>query len=103
MPTIDKATFYKDAYSVVKEIPKGEVVSYGEIARLLGWPQHSRMVGKALSQIPPALKLPCHRVVNSQGRTVPGWDAQRRILESEGISFKENGTIDMKKHAWGYE
>ena len=46
MPAVDKEIFYKDVYSVVKEISYGKVISYGAIARLIGWPQHSRMVGK---------------------------------------------------------
>ena len=103
MPAIDKETFYKDVYSVVKEIPRGKVLSYGEIARLIGWPQHSRMVGKAMSQVPKALKLPCHRVVNSQGRTVPGWEEHQKLLEKEGIVFRGSGCVNMKKYAWDYQ
>ena len=99
----DKAIFYQDVYSVVKEIPRGKVISYGEIARLIGWAQHSRMVGKAMSQVPAALKLPCHRVVNSSGRTVPGWVEQRILLEEEGVLFKGNGCVDMKRCGWKWE
>ena len=103
MPQPHKETFYTDVYSIVKEIPRGKVISYGEIARLAGWPQHSRMVGKAMSQVPAALNLPCHRVVNSAGRTVPDWAEQRRLLEKEGVLFKANGCVDMKKCAWKWE
>ena len=97
---IDKETFYKDVYSVVKEIPRGKVISYGEIARLIGWPQHARMVGKVLSQVSPELNLPCHRVVDSKGRTVLGWEAHRQLLEEEGIIFNANGCVNMKKYAF---
>ena len=103
MPHLHKETFYTDVYSIVKEIPRGKVISYGEIARLAGWSQHSRMVGKAMSQVPDTLKLPCHRVVNSAGRTVPNWVEQRRLLEKEGVLFKANGCVDMKKCAWKWE
>jgi len=103
MPAVDKEIFYKDVYSIVKEISYGKVISYGAIARLIGWPQHSRMVGKAMSQVPPALKLPCHRVVNSQGKTVPGWEEHKKLLEKEGIVFNANGCVNMKKYAWVYE
>ena len=99
----DKATFYQDVYSVVKEIPRGKVISYGEIARLIGWSQYSRMVGKAMSQVPAALKLPCHRVVNSNGRTVPGWIEQRILLEKEDVWFKGNGCVAMRRCAWHWE
>ena len=103
MPRPHKEIFYKDVYSIVKEIPCGKVISYGEIARLAGWVQHSRMVGKAMSQVPVALKLPCHRVVNSTGRTVPDWAEQRQLLDEEGVLFKSNGCVDMKKCAWRWE
>ena len=99
----DKETFYQDVYSVVKEIPCGKVISYGEIAHLIGWTKYSRMVGKAMSQIPAALKLPCHRVVNSSGRTVPDWPEQRMLLEEEGVLFKTNGCVDMKRCTWKWD
>ena len=66
-------TFCNEVYSVVREIPAGSVTTYGDIAALLGMPQYSRMVGRALRQLPAGLNLPCHRVVNAIGRLVPGW------------------------------
>ncbi|HAY73588.1 MAG TPA: cysteine methyltransferase, partial [Ruminococcaceae bacterium] len=44
--------------------------------------------------------FPCHRVVNGSGRTAPGWTEQRSLLESEGVEFKPNGCVDMKKFQW---
>ena len=44
--------------------------------------------------------LPCHRVVNNAGRTAPGWSRQRPLLESEDITFKPNGHVDMQRHLW---
>ena len=99
----DKTSFYQDVYSVVKEIPRGKVISYGEIARLIGWGKYSRMVGKTMSQVSDTLKLPCHRVVNSSGRTVPGWEEHRILLEKEGVLFRANGCVDMKKCGWKWE
>lgn len=61
-------TFCNEVYSVVREIPAGSVTTYGDIAALLGMPQYSRMVGRALRQVPAGLNLPCHRVVNAIGR-----------------------------------
>ena len=58
-------TFCNEVYSVVREIPAGSVTTYGDIAALLGMPQYSRMVGRALRQVPAGLNLPCHRVVNA--------------------------------------
>ena len=54
-----------------------------------------------VSQIPRGAELlPCHRVVNNAGRTAPGWSRQRPLLESEDITFKPNGHVDMQRHLW---
>lgn len=87
-------------YSIVREIPAGKVVTYGRIAALAGKPQWSRKVGRVMSHVPDSLKLPCHRVVNSQGRLAPGWQEQRALLEEEGVTFRSNGYVDLKKYAW---
>lgn len=92
---MDRAQFYKEVYSIIKEIPYGNVSTYGKIAQLIGKPQCSRMVGQALSHAPEEQHLPCHRVVNSQGRLVPGWQKQKELLEKEGITFKPNGCVNM--------
>ena len=92
--------FYLKVYEIVKEIPKGSVATYGQIAFMLGTPQSPRRVGQALSHAPEFLKVPCHRVVNSQGRLVPGWTLQKDILLGEGIIFKENGCVNLKKCIW---
>lgn len=94
-------TFCNEVYSVVREIPAGSVTTYGDIAALLGMPQYSRMVGRALRQVPAGLNLPCHRVVNAIGRLVPGWDEQRRLLDAEGVSFRKNGCVDLRPHRGG--
>ena len=44
--------------------------------------------------------LPCHRVVNSAGRTAPGWPQQRELLEKEGVRFKANGCADVVRFMW---
>lgn len=75
---MDRAQFYKEVYSITKEIPYGNVFTYGKIAQLIGNPQYSRMVGQALSYAPKEEDLPCHRVVNSQGRLVPSWQKQKK-------------------------
>lgn len=86
--------------SVVEEIPPGKVASYGQIARLIGREKNSRLVGKVLSRAEFYGTYPCHRVVNHTGRTAPGWEAQRSLLEDEGVSFRENGNVDMSRHQW---
>ena len=87
------ASFCQEVYQVVREIPVGKVSTYGGIAALLGMPQCSRMVGRALKQIPD---------VNASGRLVPDWTEQKQLLLEEGISFKQNGCVDLKKHLWNY-
>lgn len=95
--------FCREVYAIVQDIPVGKVISYGEIAALLGKPQCSRMVGRSLKQIPQAMNIPCHRVVNAQGRLVPGWEEQRELLQDEGVSFRRNGNVDMARCQWHYE
>lgn len=97
---MDKLTFHQEVYNIVKQIPEGCVITYGQIARLIGKPQCSRMVGQAMFHAPEEFHLPCHRVVNSQGRPAPFWAEQQGLLEKEGITFKKNGNVDLAKHSW---
>lgn len=97
---ITRDEFYYKVYELVKEIPKGRVATYGQIAFLLDKPGCSRMVGQALSHAPDSELIPCHRVVNFQGRLVPGWEKQKQLLLGEGIIFKVNGFVDLKKCIW---
>ncbi len=92
--------FYQSVYEIVNKIPVGRVSTYGAIARMLGQPQRSRMVGQAMHYASFFTEAPCHRVVNSQGRLVPHWNEQRMLLEKEGISFRENGFVDIKAYLW---
>lgn len=97
--------FFSRVYEVVREIPKGKVATYGQIALMIGEPRSARIVGWAMKAAPKELKLPCHRVVNRLGEMAPDYafgsqELQRDILASEGITFKKDGRIDMKKHFW---
>lgn len=89
--------------SVVSEIPAGRVAAYGQIAALIGREKNARLVGKALSRAELYGDYPCHRVVNHAGRLAPGFLDQRRLLEKEGVAFKENGCVDMKRFRWDAE
>ena len=93
-------TFRDDVLNIVSQIPRGRVTTYGYVAALAVWPSHSRMVGRTLRYTPGAELLPCHRVVNGEGRMAPGWSRQRLLLEEEGVAFKSNGHVDMKRHLW---
>ncbi|MFR7592645.1 MAG: MGMT family protein [Longibaculum sp.] len=99
MATLNDEFLYQ-VFAIVEEIPLGTVATYGQIARLSGHDKNARLVGKALSLSEYFGKYPCHRVVSSQGRCAPGWLEQKDLLIQEGITFKENGCVDLRKHQW---
>jgi methylated-DNA-protein-cysteine methyltransferase-like protein len=96
--------FFKKVYQIVAQVPPGKVATYGQIAALLGEPRHARIVGWAMHDAPKELNLPCHRIVNKAGSLSPGCifdpGAQRILLEKEGVTFQEDGHIDLKQHLW---
>ena len=90
-------------YEVVKSIPEGRVATYGQVALLAGNPRWARVVGYALHVNPDPGVIPCHRVVNREGKVAPGFafggeGFQRQLLESEGIIFETDGRIDLEKY-----
>lgn len=102
---IDKSEFYKRIYEIASMIPKGKVATYGQLAFMAGKPQGARMAGTAMKYAPPEMDIPCHRVVNAAGETAPDHvfeskRHQRAMLEAEGVIFKKNGKIDMKRCKW---
>lgn len=87
-------------YEFVKSIPRGKVVTYGQIALHLGNRNFARAVGNILHGNPDPEHIPCHRVVNAQGRlskayAFGGIKAQRRLLVSEGVVFKNEQVVDL--------
>lgn len=86
--------------SVVEEIPEGKAATYGQIAKLIGHDKNARLVGKVLSMSQYYGDYPCHRVVNHAGRPAPGWREQEELLRKEGIPFRDNGYVDLKKCQW---
>lgn len=94
---------FKRIYDVVKTIPKGRVATYGKVAMLAGNPRWARVVGYALHVNPEPGVIPCHRVVNREGKTsvafaFGGEDRQRQLLEAEGIIFNSDGRVDLTKY-----
>src|ERR1700687_649224 len=82
--------FYQKVWKACAEIPKGEVRTYGWIARRIGKPKAARAVGQALGKNPFAPEIPCHRVVGADGRLTGysargGVKAKRRMLVKEGV------------------
>ena len=90
---------------VVAAIPKGKVATYGDVAQKAGMARAARRVGHALRGLPKNTKIPWHRVVNAQGRisltegSAPH-NTQRHRLEKEGVLFKTNGAIDLRRYRW---
>ena len=88
-------TLQNKVFEVIKTIPKGEVMTYKEVAAFAGHPRAYRAVGRLLHKNPDVSTYPCHRVVRSdmtlsKGYSFGGPLAQKKILESEGIVFKKN-------------
>ncbi len=86
--------------SVVEEIPRGKVASYGQIARLIGRSNNARLVGRVLSQADRYGDYPCHRVVNHAGRLAPHFGEQRDLLLAEKVRFRDGEHVDMKTCRW---
>ena len=97
-------TVFEEIYMVVERIPKGKVTTYGNIARLVGNPRLSRVVGYALHVNPDPKRIPCHRVVNRFGEVSSafafgGGNRQHELLKEEGIEFDEEGRVK-KEYFW---
>ncbi len=92
--------FFERVYEIVCRIPKGKVATYGQVACLAGNSRSSRIVGYALHQNPKPGIVPCHRVVNKQGRLASsfafgGMEVQKKLLEKEGVIVSDDGFVDM--------
>jgi len=91
--------FYEKCYAVLKKVPKGKVTTYKEIARALNSKAY-RAVGTAMNKNPYVPIVPCHRVVNSDGKVgefFSGKDTKIKLLKSEGV-YVLNGRLDLKKY-----
>ena len=94
--------FNQQVYDIVAKIPVGTVVTYGDIARMLGRPRMARFVGFAMSASAEKFDLPWHRVTFADGRLWDGqWaKVQRDMLKSEGVGFIDKEHIDVEKYRW---
>lgn len=93
--------FFERVYDVVKKIPAGKVMTYGQVAELIGT-KDARKVGFALHANKNS-EVPCHRVVNKEGGLAKnfafsGMEEQQRRLEFEGIEFIKDGYVDLSKY-----
>ncbi|MDD6276532.1 MAG: MGMT family protein [Clostridia bacterium] len=93
-------TFDESVYEYLTEIPKGKVVTYGQIAEHLGNPKLARAVGNALHRNPCGDKYPCYKVLNSRGElsrsyAFGGIEEQKKRLENDGVEVI-NYTVNLK-------
>ena len=98
------STFQK-IYDVVREIPSGEVATYGQIAALAGNRRLAKVVGYALHVNPDPESIPCYRVVNAKGEVSKafafgGENRQRELLIKEGVEFNDDGCVDLEHYRW---
>jgi len=98
------ASFTQKALDIIRNIPEGRVLTYGRAAALAGKPNGARQISRLLHSMSQKHDLPWHRVVNSKGkislRPSQGYELQKALLESEGISFSKQDTLDFKSYLW---
>ncbi|MYM59986.1 hypothetical protein GTG28_12190 [Vibrio sp. OCN044] len=95
--------FLIQIFAVIHQIPRGKVTTYGEIAKLAGYPGYARHVGKALGNLPKDSTLPWFRVINSQGKiSLKGENLarQRALLMAEDIEVSCEGKLSLRKYRW---
>ena len=97
--------FRERVYTVVRAIPEGLVLTYGDVGAILGSPRVARQVGFALAALPEATDVPWHRVINAKGMISARGDVERPIeqqlrLEAEGIAFSDAGKCDLDAVRW---
>ena len=102
----DRPSKYQQIYDVVRKIPIGKVLTYGQVAELAGLYGKARLVGYALFRVEIESDLPWQRVVNAKGEIsysesrCGGDYLQKNLLTAEGIEFKQGNCIDLKKYRW---
>lgn len=94
----------EEVWQWIAAVPRGKVASYGQIARLAGYPRHARHVGAILRELPEGTRLPWHRILRSSGELAfaPGseaWHRQQQLLANEGITLNK-GRVSMPRHQW---
>jgi methylated-DNA-protein-cysteine methyltransferase-like protein len=97
--------FFEKVYQVVRQVPLGRVTSYGAIARYIGAPRSSRMVGYAMNASHSQPDVPAQRVVNRNGMLTgkhhfPGTHLMQQLLENEGVVVIDDQVQDFKKVFW---
>jgi methylated-DNA-protein-cysteine methyltransferase-like protein len=97
--------FADQVHKIVASVPRGRVVTYGDIARATGSARRARMVGWVLNRLPEENGLPCHRVVNKDGYLSGGWqwghpEIMKALLLAEKVPFREDYVVDLGACRW---
>ncbi len=104
MEAIMGTEFTENVINIIQQIPYGKVATYGLIAKMAGSPKASRQVSYILHSMSSKHDLPWHRIVNSSGmislKHGRGYEEQKELLLSEGISFNEKDRIDLDEYLW---
>lgn len=90
-------------YALVKKIPRGRVMTYGQLAKALRLSGGARTAGRAMAASPSGQGVPWHRVVGAGGRLLirePHASLQRKLLESEGLTLAEKRILDFRNYEW---
>ncbi len=99
-------TFLQQIYLVIHQVPQGKVSTYGDIAKMAGYPGYARHVGKALANLPKGSTLPWFRIINSSGKiSLKGDDfyRQKQHLTEDGVKVSDSGKISLKIYRWKNE
>jgi methylated-DNA-protein-cysteine methyltransferase-like protein len=89
-------------YDIVRQIPQGQVASYGQVAEVVGGDVTARQVGDAMAALRdhhPQPPVPWQRVINAQGKVSTG-PRQQELLEAEGVLFNAKGHTDLQRFGW---
>lgn len=96
--------FRERVIEIVKSVPVGRVVTYGQVALLAGAPRCARQVGMVLNGLRAPEAVPWQRVINAQGKLstykIGGGELQRALLEAEGVEFDDAGRVDFERFRW---
>ena len=95
-------SLWDPVYQLVKQIPRGRVLSYGAVAKILRLPGGARSAGRAMAATPSGKGVPWHRVLAASGKILirePYSSLQRKLLESEGVEVIES-RVKMKQYLW---
>ena len=100
----EKAPVYRRILDVVRQVPHGQVATYGQIALIVG-DCTPRMVGYCLASLDFDSEVPWQRIINYQGKVSPrstghGSQVQRELLEEEGVEFDARGRVSFRKYGW---